>query len=85
MSDLKQKVTKTPVLNDSESPELLATAIEDVARAARILLGSRLTMRAIVLLIQDHSGVKQGDIKRVLESAANLGFYLKPRAKVPGK
>jgi hypothetical protein len=62
-------------------PDLLASAIDDVAKSARKLLDSRLSEKALVLLLSHHSGVSQRDCKRVLESAANLRFFLKkPKA-----
>lgn len=52
--------------------ELLAKAIVEVSDAAQRLLDSPLKMRAILVLIQDASGVPKVQIKRVLESAADL-------------
>jgi hypothetical protein len=59
------------------APEILAQAIVDVAAAAKKLLASRLSKRAIILLIHDHSGVPKREIERVLDSAASLTYYVK--------
>jgi hypothetical protein len=60
------------------APEILAQAIEDVAAAAKKLLASRLSKRAIILLIHDHAAGRVGkrEIEQVLDSAASLTFYL---------
>jgi hypothetical protein len=79
---MTQQQPKGAVVLDTDStPEVLASAIEDVADAARRLLGSRLSERAIVLLLHDHSGVPQKQIRAVLNSAANLRFYVKVQKK----
>jgi hypothetical protein len=62
-------------------PELLASAIDDIAKSARKLLDSRLTEKALILLVSEYSGVNRRDCKAVLEAAAGLRFYLKkPKA-----
>lgn len=52
--------------------EVLAQAICDVSAAAKKLLSSRLSRRAIALLIKDRSGVSMADIDKVLDGAAEL-------------
>lgn len=67
---------------DNEVPvEILAKSIVEVSEAARKLLGSKLTKRAICILIKDSmtgSGLPMKDIQTVLDCAANLDKrYLK--------
>lgn len=70
--------------NNEVPVEVLADAIVEVSRAARQLLASRLTKRAIVLLLHESSGVGKRDIQYVLDHAANLAaVYLKPLPKTP--
>lgn len=69
--------SETPkVVDDNDSgPEVLASAIQEVAAAARKLLGSRLTKRAVLVLIQDEIGgrtVSLQTISTVLDSASRL-------------
>lgn len=61
------------------APEILAQSVVEVAAAAKKLLASRLSKRAIVLLIHDHCAgrVGKGAIEQVLDSAASLTYYLK--------
>lgn len=74
------------VIEDDTTPEVLAQSIVSVAESARKLLSSRLSERAILILIQDAvSGppLRMTDIQLVLRAAANLdGKYLK---KQPAK
>jgi hypothetical protein len=65
---MKPRVTD----DTNEGPEILASEITKVATAARALLSSRLTKKAILLLIKDASGVPQGQVALVLEAAAEL-------------
>jgi hypothetical protein len=79
----KRATQQTTIVPDETAPEVLASAITEVQTAARKLLNSRLTERAIIMLIHDHCGERVGkrEIKIVLESAANLGFYVRPAKK----
>lgn len=65
--------------------EVLADAIVQVADAAKRLLSSRLTTRAVVLLIHDACGgaVGKRDIQMVLEKSAMLAatYIKKPAVK----
>jgi hypothetical protein len=68
---------QTPIIKQDDpamAPELLASHIEEVADAAHALLNSRLSKRAILILIRDQTvpAVSLGDIDRVLSAAANL-------------
>lgn len=69
---------------DPQPTEIIAQAIIDVSAAAKKLLSSRLSMRAIVILIQ-HSSVKSlsiADIQNVLNCAATLEeTYIKKAPK----
>lgn len=69
------KKTPPPKVIDPDAEvgaELLAKAIVDVSDAARKLLDSPLKMRAILVLIHDASDVPLVQIRKVLESAADL-------------
>ena len=76
---------KTEILNDTKAtPEILASEIEAVAKAARTLLAGRLTRRAILVLIKDNirGNIGLGDIGAVLDSAASLdAAFLKKMPK----
>jgi hypothetical protein len=64
-----------------QAPEILASAIVDVAAAARKLLASRLTKRAVVVLLKDSIGtMSMRDIEFVLDHAATLDRYTKKPA-----
>lgn len=68
--------------NNEVPVEILADAIVHVARAAQQLLNSRLTKRAIVLLLHESSGVGKRDIEYVLDHAASLAaVYIKQPKK----
>ncbi len=85
---------RVAILQDAEnpeSPELIAQAVIDVSKAARKLLGSKLTEDAIITLIrnkipqsryygQKNTGKKA--IREVLQTAAKLDrFYIKKSKK----
>jgi len=75
-----QKATKKPetvVKLDGPAPEILASAIVEVAESAKKLLSSKLTKRAVLLLIKDKCGVNMTEIDAVLSAAADLGSYVK--------
>jgi hypothetical protein len=64
--------------NTTDPPEILASAIKDVAEAARKLLSSKLTKRAIVILLKDSIGyISMKDIELVLDHAACLDKFVK--------
>jgi len=75
MRPKKQAITIKP---DDTAPEVLATAIVKLATAARQLLDSRLTDRAIQVLLRDATGESMATIERVLKGAATLNRYVKP-------
>lgn len=69
-----------PVLtNDDVAPELLASSIVIVAEGAKALLGSRLTKRAVLLLVQDAcpGSISLANVEMVLNAAADLRRYVK--------
>lgn len=74
------KKVRGTIINDVEEVEILASAIVDVAEGAKKLLSSRLTEKALLLLLSHSSGVPQRECKKVLDAAANLQHFLK---KVP--
>jgi hypothetical protein len=53
-------------------PEILAKAIVEVSEAAKKLLASRLTRRALLILLKDASGESMDVCGRVLDAAADL-------------
>jgi hypothetical protein len=76
---MKNKNVNAPIIKqekDKEIPvEILAKAIVEVAEAAKKLQNSRLSKRAICLLIKDSmtgTGIPMKDIQTVLDCAANL-------------
>jgi hypothetical protein len=69
-----------PLIEMGETdPNLLASAIVDVAAGAKKLLASRLNKRAILLLVQDKCAAKVSlrDIEQVLTAATELGSYVR--------
>lgn len=71
---------KKPVIKlDTEAPEILASAIVEVADAAKSLLASRLSGRAILVLLKDSTGLPMADIEKILVAASELGRYVKKR------
>lgn len=66
-----------PVEDQPEGPELLADAIIDVSKAAKTLLASRLTRKALLVLLHHSSGVSQRDIGIVLDHATHLDQFVK--------
>jgi hypothetical protein len=70
------------VKQDDEKPvevEVLAQAIVDIGNAAKRLASSRLNRRAVVVLLNDMTGIAKGTIEVVLNSLEQLEMrYLKP-------
>lgn len=63
------------ILQNAENPEtleLIAEAILNVSDAVKKIRAGRLTERALVLLIQDLSGVNQTNIMKVLKACEGL-------------
>lgn len=77
----KAKKKVTIIADPEEDLEVLAEAIIQVSRAFQKFNNSRLTKRAIILLIQDRIGVariSKGHIESVLNAAAGLeSAYIK--------
>lgn len=59
--------------------ERIAASIRTAHEMGKRLKACGLTERAVVLLLQDHSGVSQSNCKAVLHSLANLHFYLEKK------
>lgn len=79
MAKKPQTIAKS-LLVTATDPEAMACAIVDIARAMQALQASRLTRRAVALLIKDDCGVSLENIKLVLDSAQALDkTYLKPK------
>jgi hypothetical protein len=75
--------TNGTVKNDleNENPEVLASAIVEVAASAKKLLNSRLTEEAIIVLLRHSTGFSKKVIKEVLHSAAELDKFVKKSTK----
>jgi hypothetical protein len=67
-SDLPLTIKDDP----SVGAEVLASAIVEIATAAKRLLNSRLTEEAVLVLLKHRTGIPMDQIKRVLRSAAEL-------------
>jgi hypothetical protein len=76
-----KKTPPKPTITVDTDPELLASAIVEVSQSAKKLLASRLTEKAVLLLVSHASGVSQRECKRVLEAAGDLHLYVKKPAK----
>jgi hypothetical protein len=64
---------KPTIINEADvGPEILAKAIIDVSDAAKKLLSSRLTNRALTVLLRDATGLPLVTIEKVLNAAADL-------------
>lgn len=58
--------------------ESIADEVEILANAMKQLNNSRLSDRMILLLLKDATGLRMGDIKKVLKALPNLSkWYLK--------
>lgn len=80
----KPKTKPVVVLQDTdEAPEVLASAIREVSRAAKKLLNGPLSRRALLVLIQDNISGNIGlqDIGVVLDAASGLEkrYIVKPK------
>lgn len=78
----KKKTLQTvKVVSDSEFSEpleVVADSIIKIANAFDAINNSRLSRRAVILLIQDATGCKQADIADILDVAPKLKkIYLK--------
>lgn len=62
---------------DTEGANAIAAELEKVADGMKALKNSRLTDKAILLLISHASGVPQRTVADVLDAAANLKTYLR--------
>lgn len=72
-----KKPIEPVVVNNTQMPaEILASAIKDVADGAKKLLASRLSRRAILVLLKDSTNVSMAQIDLVLEHAAKLDKYI---------
>lgn len=73
--------------NVDETPvEIIAQSIEAIAAGMKKLNSTRLTKRALIILIAEHSHVNRGDVSRVLESLEDLEkTWLKPKPPIKNK
>lgn len=73
----KVSVTKWSGQGSETGANEIAEAIEKIADAARELLNSRLTERALLLLLSDASGQPMKTCKAVLEGARDLKKFVR--------
>lgn len=73
--------TKLPPPVSEADFERIAASIRTASEMGKRLKACGLTERAVILLLQDHSGVGRDDCKRVMHSMANLGFYLEKKVR----
>jgi hypothetical protein len=74
------KVTQPPPPAAEIPAEIIATAITQIAESMRVLNNTRLTRKALVALIHDHSKVPKRTIEIVLNNLTALEtVWLKPR------
>lgn len=79
----KAKSVKVNVKQNADDPteslDVIASALIDVAAAFKRLNDSKLKRRAIILLLQDMTKLPQRDIEAVLDAAPRLvEVYTKP-------
>lgn len=82
MDELRKELGKPrakPIAIDTEGVEILAESIIQVSEAAKALLSSKLTEKALLLLLSHSSGLGQRECKKVLDAAANLHMYVKKK------
>jgi hypothetical protein len=71
---------KLVVIEDPENPvpqEVMAKALVDLSRAAEKILMGPLTERALLVLLNDATGVPMKTIKQVLFGTQSLFTYVK--------
>lgn len=79
---MKQQSTQTIKVKsneqDREPLELIAKSIIDVANGFDAINKSRLTKRAVLLLLRDCTGVGMNDIEKILDAGPKLkAHYIK--------
>lgn len=73
------KITQPPDPTKEVPAKVIATSIEEMAKAMKILSSTRLNRRAIITLIHAESKVNKGDIALVLNNLEALEqLWLKP-------
>lgn len=76
----KVKIIRNEI--DPEPVEVIAQSIADVADAMKAIHRTRLSLRAVALLVKDQTNLGMGDIFKVLNSLQSLEKqYLKPTSK----
>lgn len=61
-----------PAIPPTEEPKDLSSAIEAISDGLKKLIGSGLNRRALVVLLQDATGVSKRDITAVLDGLNDL-------------
>lgn len=64
-------------VNEANAPDLdlLANSIIEIADAFRKIQNSKLTERAILVLLQDYTGLPKGQIKTILDAVPRIAKY----------
>lgn len=76
----KRDQVKIIQTEDPVAAEIIADSIVQIAEAVRVMENTRLTRRAIVALIHEHSKVSKGQIELVLNNLSSLeSIWLKKR------
>lgn len=74
-------MSKVAIAQNGEPLEVIAEAVIKVAEGIGTINNSRLTRRAVLLLLQDATGLNKGDIAKVLDAAPMLTSYYVKKAK----
>lgn len=69
-------LTPSEVFEAAEASEEIAEKIKEIHTGVQKVLNSGLTERALILLINDASGVGKKDIKSVLDAMESISDYL---------
>lgn len=78
-------MAKTAIVQNAENPEpleVIADAVIAVSEGFKAIQRSRLSQRAVELLIQDATGLPRKDIRLVIEQGARLKDYYIKKAPV---
>lgn len=77
---MNPKIIQPPAPAEPVPAEIIATGIEQIAAAMRVLNSTRLTRRAVIALIHDTSKISKRTIEIVLNNIEGLeDEWLKPK------
>lgn len=72
LKDLKTKPAPAVTGLDDVGPEIIAQSIVDIATGMKAITASRLSRRALIVLLKDVSGVSHSNIIKVLDALEDL-------------